>query len=337
MTAKKGKIEIKKPPMLFEKTQALIADIQNELDGDLLVYWISDDGSLVEDDVVNFYQLITARVCKRKLYLFIKSYGGYGNGALRIIHLLRSYYEEIVALVPLDCASAATMLALGADLIKMGPLAYLSAIDTSITHELSPIDQKLNNKVSVSQNELDRVLKLWDMKQGKGNENPYGELYKYIHPLVFGAVDRASLLSIRLTTEILSYHMKDEEKARKISNHLNADYPSHSYPITLREARRIGLNVEALDEALNSKLLQLNNYYSEMAQHAHTDYDEANYHDNEILKVMEMVGEQRFYQKDKDWHYLADERRYIPMNDASSWRKLELQDNKITSTNFYIS
>lgn len=334
---KKTKLEIKKPPMLFGDTQKLIADIQKDLDGDFLVYWISDNGNLVEDDVIAFYQLINNRVKQKKLYLYVKSTGGSGTGALRIIHLLRNYYKEIIALVPLDCASAATMLALGADMISMGPLAYLSAIDTSITHDLSPIDEKLNNKVSVSQNELDRVLKLWDLKKEKGDNNPYGELYKYVHPLVIGAVDRASLLSIRLTTEILSYHMKDTEKAKEISHHLNSDYPSHSYPITSREASKIGLKVQPLAEELNHKLLKLNDYYSEMAQMAHTDYDESNYHDNEILKIMEMESEQRFYQKEKDWHYLTEERRYIPMNDESSWRKVERENGKVTVTNFYIS
>ncbi len=58
-----------------------------------------------------------------------------------------------MALVPLECASAATMIALGADRILMGPTAYLTAVDTSLNHALSPVDRD-NDRVSVSLNEL---------------------------------------------------------------------------------------------------------------------------------------------------------------------------------------
>ena len=60
--------------------------------------------------------------------------------------------------------------------------------------------------------------------------------------------------------------MSDIKQAEKISNILNSDYPSHSYPITINEALHIGLNVEELDSATNGKLLELNELYSEMAQ-----------------------------------------------------------------------
>ena len=287
-------------------------------------------------DVLPLYKILSRKQRTDNLYLFVKSDGGSGKGALRIIHLLRHFYKKIYALVPLDCASAATMLVLGADCIKMGPLAYLSAIDTSITHELSPIDKKFNDKVSVSQVELDRVLKLWDTKKVSSDKNPYRALYDYIHPLVFGSVDRASSLSIKLTTEILSYHFDDQKKATEISSHLNSAYPSHSYPITIKEAAKIGLRAEQLDLKINDALLQLNDLYSEMAQNAQTDYDQQNYHDNNIIKFMETTGDQIFYQREKDWHYITDERRYIPMNDESSWRRVVEEKGELKIKKFYI-
>ncbi|MEL6944567.1 MAG: hypothetical protein AAFO82_18050, partial [Bacteroidota bacterium] len=187
------------------------------------------------------------------------------------------------------------------------------------------------------QNELDRVMKLWETKKEEGDENAYKSLYKYIHPLVFGSVDRASSLSIKLTTEILSYHLSDEEKINEISNHLNSNYPSHSYPITNREAEKIGLKVSDLEPELNNYLLELNEHYSEMAQNAQTDYDELNYHDNGIIKVIETKGAQIFYQREKDWHYLSDERRYIPMNEESSWREIKVgKKGKLEVKRFYI-
>ncbi len=328
-------VETKKPPILYQETQQVIQQVQEACDGDFLTYWVSGGSRITSDDAFAFYRILKARARRPLLYLFLKSGGGSGIGSLRIINLLRRYYSKIIAMVPLDCASAATMLALGADVIKMGPLAYLSAIDTSITHDLSPID-KDNDLVSVSQNELDRVIRLWEQRKQSNDLNPYSSLYAHVHPLVWGAVDRASSLSIKLTTEILSYHMTDLEKVEAISTYLNSHYPSHSYPVTLREAHKVGLNVEELDEKINDKLLLLNEYYSEMAQRAFTDFDERNHHDNEIMKIIELQGQQVFYQNDKDWHYRLEERRWIAMNDESSWRSIEEEEGKIVTSRFFV-
>lgn len=323
----KDGIEIKKPPILFNKTQEIFEKITKFSHGDFISYWVSSNGRIVGDDAISFYDVIRNNKEHETLFLFIKSDGGSGEASLRIINLFRQFYKKIVAFVPLDCASAATMLVLGADIIQMGPLAYLSAIDTSITHDLSPLD-RYNSLVSVSQNELSRVINLWEQKMKTNDLNPYIEIYKYVHPLAIGAVDRATSLSIKITTEILSYHMSDINEAERISNCLNSDYPSHSFPITFKEAKNLGLKVEMLDPKINDLLLNLNEYYSEMAQMAYTDYDEENYHDNEILKVIEGKGIQLYYQKDKDWHYRPEEKRWIPMNDESSWWKIEKAKRK---------
>lgn len=329
------KKEIKTPPKLFKETQSIIKSISKKLDGDFVSYWVSRNSSIVDEDIIAFYEVFKNKEKKDTLFIYVKSDGGSGEASLRIVNLLRRYYRRIVALVPLDCASAATMLVLGADTIKMGPLAYLSAVDTSITHDLSPID-KYNDLVRVNQNELSRVINLWNKNKVSTDRNPYSDLFNHIHPLVVGSVDRASSLSIRLTTEILSYHMKDLKKAEKISNALNSNYPSHSYPITLKEAKKIGLKVEELDENLNVELFQLNELYSEMAQLAYTDFDELNYHDNEILKIIEGIDVKLFYQQDKDRHYRKEEKRWISLNDNSSWRKAVYEKGQIVETSFYI-
>ena len=181
---------------------------------------------------------------------------------------------------------------------------------------------------------MTRVIKLWN--EAKKDENPYPNLFSHIHPLVFGALDRASSLSIKLCTDILSYHMHDREKAANISKKLNSDYPSHNYPILEKEAKEIGLNVKMMDKELNNLLFELNNLYSEMGQKALTDYDENNYHDNEIRNIIEAEGIQIYYQVDKDWFYRNEERRYIPMNDNSSWYKVKGTSNKFESKIFEI-
>src|SRR5262249_7990722 len=152
-----------------------------------------------------------------------------------------------------------------------------------------------NARVSVSQNEVERILKAWKDISVSETVHPLSALFPHVHPLVIGAVDRASSLSIRLCKEILSYHVDDLEKIDKISGVLNSDYPAHSYPITSSEAARIGLNVCPLDPVVNDLLLELNAIYSEMGQRAITDYDQSNHHDNEILNILERDRLQVFY------------------------------------------
>jgi hypothetical protein len=328
--------KVKQPPVLFDKTQALITRLNALLGGTLITYWNNPRGSVCQDDVVALYELLEHIGKQKTIYLFIKSSGGSGQSSLLLVNLLRQYCEEMVAVIPLECASAATMIALGANEIQMGPMAYLTAVDTSLTHSLSPIDRD-NDRVSVSLDELTRVVHLWQEQRSDSNENPYIELFKYVHPLVIGAVDRAESLSIMLCKEILAHHIKDEKVTEQIAGNLNSKYPSHSYPILYNEAQRIGLNVNRLDPAVNSLLLELNELYSEMGQRATTDFDDTHAHGNEILNIWESNDLQVFYQQDKDWFYRTEERRWITLNDNSSWRRLQKVGTKVEKSILHIA
>ncbi len=323
------------PPVLFERTQEIIREIESALKEPFAAYWNSPNGSICDNDVSGLYGILRSIGKVDRLSFFVKSDGGSGQASLRIVNLLRQFVRRLRVLVPQECKSAATMLALGADEIQMGPLAHLSAVDTSLTHDLSPVDRD-NDRVSVSQDELQRVVRLWQKQARKNGTNPFQSLFQYVHPLVIGAVDRSSALSIKLCTEILSYHMKDQRKAARISNTLNSGYPSHGYPITLREARRVGLNAKPLDEGINQLLFELNEVYSEMGQRASVDFDERNSHDNSILNILEGKGLQIFYQMDKDWHYRAEERRWVSLNDKSCWKRAEKVKGKMVVSIFHV-
>ena len=132
-----------------------------------------------------------------------------------------------------------------------------------------------------------------------------------------------------LCRELLAYHIADEAKAEAISTALNSKYPSHSYPILLDEAVKIGLDAERMPADVNALLLQLNACYSEMGQKATTDFDEVHAHSNEIANIWESADAQVYYQQDKDWYYRAEERRWITLNDNSGWRRIERVGKRI--------
>ena len=326
----------KQPPILFDQTQAIIKELNKKLGGTLVTYFNNPRGSVCHDDVLALFELLEKIGRQDKIYLFIKSSGGNGQASLRLVNLLRQYCDEVVAVIPLDCASAATMVALGANEIHMGPMAYLTPVDTSLTHALSPIDRD-NDRVSVSLDELTRVVRLWQSQRSEKNENPYQQLFQYVHPLVIGAVDRAESLSIMLCKELLAYHIRNEQTQERIANALNAKYPSHGYPILFEEAKRIGLKVRHLTPEINSLLLELNELYSEMGQRATTDFDDTHAHGNEILNIWESTGVFVYYQQDKDWFYRTEERRWISLNDNSSWRRMIKVGNKVEKSVLHIT
>jgi hypothetical protein len=332
----KNKTKVKQPPVLFAKTQSVIEQVTSILGGPLITYWNNPGGSVCANDVVALNEVLERLGTHETIYFFIKSDGGSGQVSLRMVNLLRQHCKNLVALIPLECASAATMITLGANQILMGPNAYLTAVDTSLNHALSPVD-KNNERVSVSLDELNRVIRLWRAEQADSTENPYKSLFAYVHPLVIGAVDRAESLSIMLCRELLAYHIADEAKAHAIAATLNSKYPSHNYPILLNEAQKIGLNAAPLSPTVNGLLLELSRLYSEMGQKAATDFDEIRTHSNEILNILESKDLQVFFQNDKDWFYRSEERRWITMNDNSSWRRVERKRGKLSRSIMHIA
>src|ERR1700722_18707755 len=108
------KPKLKNPPILFEKTQKILRQIEAKLGEPFITYWNSPNGSICDNDVSGLYGILRNMGKVNRLSLFIKSDGGSGQASLRLVHLLRQYVTRLTALVPLGCASAANMLALGA-------------------------------------------------------------------------------------------------------------------------------------------------------------------------------------------------------------------------------
>lgn len=327
------RLSTKASPVLTQETQRVFTRLQKHLGFPCVAYWTSTGGSICQNDVMAMAQLIKKIESGKKLGLFIKSEGGNPEAALRLVHLIRQHFNQIILFAPFECASAATMVALGSDEIHMGSTSYLTAVDTSLKHDLSPVDSR-NSLVSVSHDEVMRILRLW--KEQKTKDNPYTEVYKYLHPLVIGSLDRSSSLSIRICNELLGYHMTNKKRAEKISRELNSSYPSHSYPITAREASRLGLKVKKIDPTVESLLRELNEHYSTMSQSIITDHDEFNNHCNEICNILERASCQLYYQVDKDWHYRKDERRWVTMNDKSAWHIVEPDGKRWSNKTFFI-
>jgi len=67
---------IKQPPILFEKTQQVIHQIEAKLGERLITYWNSPSGSICSNDVIGLYGILRSMGRVDRLSLFIKSDGG---------------------------------------------------------------------------------------------------------------------------------------------------------------------------------------------------------------------------------------------------------------------
>jgi ATP-dependent protease ClpP protease subunit len=72
----------KQPPILFNKTQAIIKQVNKLLGGTLVTYFNNPRGSVCHDDVLALFELLEKIGHQEKIYLFIKSSGGNGQASL---------------------------------------------------------------------------------------------------------------------------------------------------------------------------------------------------------------------------------------------------------------
>ena len=135
-----------------KRTQQLLAKIEARLGHPLVVYWTSTTGSICQNDVTAMSRMVDRFTKAKKLSLFLKSDGGNPEAALRLVHLLRGRFQHLTLLAPFECASAATMVALGANEVHMGATSYLTAVDSSLKHDLCPSTITITSSLSVTMN-----------------------------------------------------------------------------------------------------------------------------------------------------------------------------------------
>ena len=105
--------------------QSVIASYEEEYDCRLVV--LID--ALFPPSVPLFEELIYDASPDQDLHVLLQSPGGDGETAVRLIRSMQSRSKEVTVIVPDQAKSAATLLALGAHHILMGPTSDLGPID----------------------------------------------------------------------------------------------------------------------------------------------------------------------------------------------------------------
>ena len=184
----------------------------------------------------------------------MRSNGGIIDAPLPIINLIREYCEKIEIIIPENAHSAATLIALAGDNIIMTPRSSLSPIDPQINIKGTEKDANLKN-ISFSVEDIAGYYQLLDKLKitDDGKIKALKYITKTINPAILGQIERVRKLINIYADKILSYTKIDDESKNMIIKTLIEDIPSHSYMISRKEAKELGLPVNNA----NNKLLDL--------------------------------------------------------------------------------
>jgi len=195
----------------------------------------------------------------KKLDLILHSPGGNAQAAEQVIEYLRTQFDHIRAIVPLQAKSAATMMALGADEIVLGKHSELGPIDPQIImttpegQRLAPAHALLRDfKRAKDECAADvSALAAWTpiLRSYIGLLDYCQQQIDLSMDVVEGWLDRYMLRdpTLKLTDDAR------KKKAREIAEYFGSDaayqrFRTHSRPVRYDELDRIGLRVTPLEK-----------------------------------------------------------------------------------------
>jgi hypothetical protein len=247
-----------------------ISKIQQKRDSRVLVYY--SHGLLDFDEVDMFNELFFGinKVPRLDLYLF--SNGGIIDAAYKIVRLCREHCtEDFGVIIPYRAKSAATLIALGADEVIMGPVS-----------ELGPIDPMVQTKDLMGRDVLipaQSVKKGIEYIESRIEQDPerailFAPLVEKIDLAMIGAYDLAMESSVQYVEELLreNRHPEARKNASEKAMKLTTQYFSHGFVIDRKVAKdELGLKVlfSEEDEELWEYIWNLHKIYDMQIKDSH--------------------------------------------------------------------
>ncbi len=229
--------------------------LEKARDSKLIVYITSDRpnlGTQIASDILSpFTEHLDKIGDVGRISLYMYTRGGNTLAAWALVNLIRNFCEDLEIIIPFNCHSAGTMIALGANRIVMTKQATLGPIDPSISGPLNPQIPGTNNpnaKVPVSVEFVDAYLQMAKKELGIKDQNSLANiligLSKHIHPLTLGQVYKSKSQIQMLADKLLSFHDIKDAKKKDVIKFLCSESGSHDYTIHRKEAINLGLNIE---------------------------------------------------------------------------------------------
>ena len=171
------------------------------------------------------------------------------------------------------------MIALGADRILMTKGATLGPIDSTISGDLNPCPKPSEGPVPVEVESIAAYLDIAHEKFAIKEDNSLADILNHlaghVHPLVIGNAYREIKQSKMVADKLLSISHKsmDEKKKENLINFLVSESGNHSYTINRKEAKELGLEIEAPDDKFYNQIKEL---YDSIFKQLKTKIDQDN-------------------------------------------------------------
>jgi hypothetical protein len=256
----------------------LIAELERLRSSHLICYLTSTRPNtsfqIGNDIIARLYEHLKALTSrsdqKRPIDLVIHSNGGEGVVPWRLVTLIREYTSKFNVLVPHRAFSAATLIALGADMIHMHPMGVLGPTDPTVGNPFNPVDP--NNpqaRLGISVEDVYAYIALVKEDLGIKGETELVQAFKslteQLHPLALGNVKRFYAQSRMMARKLLELHMSPKTEhslIQDIADNLTSKLYFHGHPINRTEAKALGLSVKNLETHEEELLWKL---YSDFA------------------------------------------------------------------------
>lgn len=211
-----------------------------------------EDLSVVGADVCGFMEACSNAAAKkdRKLDLFIHSPGGDPDAAEQICEYLRTQYDHIRVIVPLQAMSAATMMALSADEVLMGDHSQLGPIDPQLTIQTPEGPRQASAQAIKDQFQLAQ-----EQCADPAALPAWMPILRTFAPGLLAACDHAAARAEEIVSKAMAKYMlagdpKASEKAAEAASWFGdaKTLLSHGRPVRRDEAREHGVVVADLEK-----------------------------------------------------------------------------------------
>ena len=208
-----------------------------------------------------------------RLDLFIYSRGGAIDVPWRLATALRQASDEWNILIPFRANSAATLLALGADAIVMGPQGELGPIDPSLTISRSVADpsqaQGTGFQDTISVEDVMAYLRFASERAGLTDQvaltAPFTKLAERIDPVVLGNIHRthSHIRDVARRMILSRREPPGEQSMASIIETLAEKVYAHGHAFGFREANDAGLPVSQAENSIDDLMWKLLREYEE--------------------------------------------------------------------------
>lgn len=295
---------------MSRRTRArLIREIETKRNTHLITYILGDRpflsaviaGDAMRPILDHLRALNSGKKALKPIDLLLYSRGGQLEVPWPLVSTIREFTDKFHVLIPFRAHSAATMIALGADKIVMGPKGELGPIDPQLLLPAREGDRKAP-PAQVGVEDITAYLAFVKEKGGLTDQDALSKLVailaEKVDPILLGNAYRA-YSHIRLVgRKLLSLHSPPltESAISSLVEALTERLYLHGHAIGRVEARNFGFDVEDMDEYVEERAWRLFEDYESLLRLRDTtdaeslfpddltdQYDE----DNAIIAVIE--------------------------------------------------